>query len=111
MLPVTNFNSGFKYLREVDLETRDKIAILLENKTPGLGGYRQIAANYGMEEYQVKGLENSHHAGQDVMEFLQGSNTNLTVYIFCKKLKEDSMKRLDIVTVLEDHLSIEKESK
>ena len=64
-----------------------------------------------MKQYQVKGLENSRHPGQDVLEFLRGSNTKLTVYNFCKKLKEDSMKRFDIVTVLEDHLSIEKESK
>ena len=64
-----------------------------------------------MKEYQVRGLENSSQPGQDVMEFLQGSNTNLTAYSFCKKLKEDNMKRFDIVRVLENHLSIEKESK
>ena len=63
-----------------------------------------------MKEYQVRGLENSSQPGQDVMEFLRGSNTNLTVYSFCKKLKGDNMKRFDIVRVLENHLSIEKES-
>ena len=103
--------SGLKYLREVDLDTRDEIATLLQEKIPGLGGYRQIAADYGMKEYQVRGLENSNQPGQDVMEFLRGSNTNLTVYSFCKKLKEDKIKRFDIVRVLENHLSIEKESK
>ena len=60
-----------------------------------------------MEEHLVRGLKNSRQPGQDVMEFLRGSNTNLTVYSFCKKLKEDKMKRFDIVGVLEDHLSIE----
>ena len=64
-----------------------------------------------MKEYQVRGLENSRQPGQDVMEFLRGSNTNLTVYSFCKKFKEDNMKRFDIVRILEDHLSIEKERK
>ena len=77
---------------------------------PAFGGYRQIAADYGMKEQEVRGLENSRQPGQDVLEFLRGSNTNLTVYSFCKKLKEDNMKRFDIVRVLEDHLSIEKES-
>ena len=64
-----------------------------------------------MQEHEVRGLENSRQPGQDVMEFLRGSKTNLTVYSFCKKLKEDNMKRFDIVGVLENHLSIEKESK
>lgn len=100
-----------KYLREVELGTRDEIAIRLEHKTPGLGGYRQLAANYRMKEYEVRSLENSRQPGQDVLEFLRGSNTDLTVYSFCKKLKEDNMKRFDIVKVLENHLSIEKESK
>ena len=64
-----------------------------------------------MKEYEVKGLKNSPQPGQDVLEFLQGSNTELTVYSFCKKLKEDNMKRFDIVKVLENHLSIEEEGK
>ena len=64
-----------------------------------------------MKDYEVKGLENSRQPGQDVLEFLQGTNPELTVYHFCKKLKEDNMKRFDIVRVLENHLSIEKESK
>jgi len=100
-----------KYLREVDLDTRDKIAILLEDKTPGLGGCRQIAAKYGMEEHLVRGLANLRQSGNAVLEFLRGSKPDLTVYSFCKTLKEDNMNRCDIVMVLEDHLSIEKESK
>jgi len=111
ILPITNFNSGLKYLREVDLDTRDKIAILLEDKTPGLGGCRQIAAKYGMEEHLVRGLANLRQSGNAVLEFLRGSKPDLTVYSFCKTLKEDNMNRCDIVMVLEDHLSIEKESK
>ena len=111
LLLVTNFNSGLKYLREVEFGTRDEIAKRLEIKTHGLGGYRELAAYYGMKDYEVKGLENSRQPGQDVLEFLQGTNPELTVYHFCKKLKEDNMKRFDIVRVLENHLSIEKESK
>lgn len=92
----------------LDYETRDEIASLLEDRTPGLGGYRQIATKYGMKEHQVRGLANSPQPGHAVLEFLRGSKPDLTVYSFCKILKEDNMKRFDIVRVLEDHLSIEK---
>lgn len=102
--------AGLKYLSEVDLDTQEKIATHLENRTPGLGGWRQIAAEYGMEKHQIRGLENARQPGQEVMEFLLGSNPDLTVYSFCKRLKEDNMNRLDIVKLLEGHLSIKKES-
>ena len=47
--------------------------------------------------------------GQEVLEYISASQPDLTVYSFCKKLKEDNMKRFDIVKILEGHLSIEKE--
>ena len=60
-----------------------------------------------MEEHKIRALENNQQPGQQVMEFLGGFKPNLTVYSFCKTLKEDKMKRLDIVTVrLEDHLTV-----
>lgn len=103
-----NFNVGLKNLNEVDnLETRDEIASLLEERTPGLGGYRQLAVEYGMKKHEVRGLKNLDRPGQEVMEFLDGSKPDLTVYSFCKMLKGDNMKRFDIVKVLEDHLLIE----
>ena len=110
-MSVTNCNSGLKYLREVDLGTLDEIAIRLDEKIPGLGYYRQVAANYGVNEHDIRALDNSRQPGKDVLDFLLGSNPNLTVYSFCKKLKEDHLKRFDIVRILEGHLSIEKESK
>lgn len=105
---MTNFIVGLKNLNEVDdLETQDEIASLLEERTPGLGGYRQMAAEYRMKKHEIKGLENSGRPGQEVMEFLHGSKPDLTVYSFCKMLKGDNMKRFDIVNILEDHLSIQ----
>ena len=105
---MTNFNVGLKNLNEVDnLETRDQIDSLLEEKTPGLGDYRRIAEEYGMKKHEVQALKNSNQPGQGVMEFLHGSKPDLTVYSFCKMLKGDNMKRFDIVKILEDHLSIQ----
>lgn len=69
-----------------------------------------MAAKYGMEEHKIRGLANTLEPGREVMEFLLASKPDLTVYSFCKKLKEENMKRFDIVKVLEGHLSIKKES-
>lgn len=40
------------------------------------------------------------------MEFLMGSKPDLTVYSFCKVLKDDKIERFDIVKLLEDHFLI-----
>lgn len=96
--------TGPKLLQEVDLDTRDHIASLLENKRYSLGGCRQVATKYGMKEDKITSLDNSKEPGKDVMEFLSGSKPNLTVYNFCKVLKEDNIERFDIAKLLEDHL-------
>ncbi|KAL9971592.1 hypothetical protein ACROYT_G017772 [Oculina patagonica] len=95
-----------KLLQEVDLNTRDKIACLLENKRYSLGGCRQVADKYGMKEDKIGALDNSREPGKDVMEFLMGSKPDLTVYSFCKVMKEDKIERFDIAKLLEDHLLI-----
>ena len=98
--------TGPKLLQEVDLNTRDQVASLLENKRYSLGGCRQVAARYGMKEDKIGALANSRDPGKDVMEFLMGSKPNLTVYSFCKVLKEDKIERFDIAKLLENHLLI-----
>jgi len=92
-----------KLLTELDIDTRDEVASLLENKLFGLGGCRQVAAKYGMKNHQIGALNNSEQPGQDVMEFLEGKKPNLTVYSFCKTLKENNIERFDIVKILENH--------
>ena len=52
-------------------------------------------------------LDNSKEPGKDVMEFLMGSKPDLTVYSFCKVLKEDKIERFDIAKLLEKHLLIQ----
>ena len=98
--------SGPKLLADVDICTRDKIALLLENKRYSLGGCRDVAAKYAMEDHKIGALSNSKEPGKDVMEFLMGSKPNLTVYDFCKFLKGNEMRRLDVVKILEDHFLV-----
>jgi len=95
-----------KLLAELDISTRDDVASLLENKRFSLGGYRQVAAKFGMKDRQIEALDNSKEPGKDLMEFLLGSKPNLTVYSFCKTLKEDKIERCDIVKFLESHFLI-----
>ena len=59
-----------------------------------------------MKEDKIGALDNSKEPGNDVMEYLMGSKPDLTVYSFCKILKEDKIERFDIVKLLEDHLLI-----
>lgn len=59
-----------------------------------------------MNEDKIGALDNSKEPGKDVMEFLMGSKPDLTVYSFCKVLKQDNIKRIDIVKLLEEHLLI-----
>ena len=103
--------AGLKYLSEVDFVTREEIATYLEDETPDLVGWRQIADKYKMKKHQIKALVNKQQPGLQVLDYLGGSNPDLTVYSFCKTLKEDNMKRFDIVKVLEGHLSIKEEGR
>ncbi|XP_022810187.1 uncharacterized protein LOC111347188 [Stylophora pistillata] len=109
VIPVESRNGmRTKLLQEVDLYTRDEVACLLENSRYGLGGWKQVAAEYGMKESDIEGLANSRERGKDVMEFLRGSKPNLTVYSFCKVLKKPKIGRFDIVKLLEGHFLLEK---
>ena len=55
-----------------------------------------------MSDMGIRSLDGSHEAGIGVIEYLKSYNPKLTVYEFCKSLKE--MKRNDIVDILSDHL-------
>lgn len=63
-----------------------------------------------MQDNRIAALDNSKEPGKDVLEFLMGTKPNLTVYSFCKVLKEDILSRFDIAKLLEDHLLIRKDS-
>lgn len=98
--------SGLKLLAELDINTRDEVAVLLESKRSILRGYRHVAAKFGMKKQQIVALDSYKEPGKDVMAFLEGSQPDLTVYSFCKALKEDKIGRFDIVKILENHFLI-----
>jgi len=98
--------SAYKCLKDVDLNTQDRIEDLLTQKSFGSGGWRQIAFKYEMDQLKIKSLENDPEPGKKTLEYLRTSNPDLKVYDFCKTLKEHNIRRLDIVKELLGHLSV-----
>ena len=66
----------------------------------------QVACKYKMDQLNVSLMKGSQDAGARVVDFLKAQNPELTVYDFCKTLKEHNIRRLDIVQELLSHLSL-----
>ena len=106
--PSLIFTSGPKCLSEVDFFTMDCVPTLLGSKKTGLGDWRGIGSKYGMKRYKIDNLANAapDERGRAVLEFLQTSMPDLTVFDFCKTLKAETFKRFDIVKKLKDHFLV-----
>jgi len=98
--------SAYKYLKDIHLETRDRIANYLNQERSDFAGWRQVVTKYGMDQVKIKFLENDPEAGEKTLDYLHAINPDLTVYDFCKTLKEHSIRRHDIVNELQGHLSV-----
>lgn len=102
--------SGLKRLAELDLSIMDRVALLLETRKHGCGDWRRIGSIYNMEDPGIAALANAPlnagDRGKAVLDFVKATMPNLTVYEFCKTLKEDNFKRLDIVEELENHFLV-----
>ena len=96
------------YLTDVqqeDFQTYERVGHLLSQKKYGQGGWREVAHKYGMDQSCIDALENDPEAGSKTLGFLEAAVPELTVYDFCKTLKEHHIRRLDIVQELENHFS------
>jgi len=98
--------SAYKYLKDIDLETRDRIANYLNQERYGFEGWRQVVTKYGMDQFKMKFLENDPVAGEKTLDYLHAINPDLTVYDFCKTLKEHSIGHLYFLNELRGHLSV-----
>ena len=59
-----------------------------------------------MEKVERDSLEGSPDAGKTTIGYVKAFNPDLTVYEFCKTLKERNIRRFDIVKELLGHLSV-----
>ena len=98
--------SAYKYLKDIDFDTENHIGMLLTQTSTVVAGWKQIASKYGMDKLKIKSLGNDPEPGKRTLEYLVSRNPNLTVYDFCKTLKEHDIGRLDIVDALRGHLSV-----
>ena len=107
--PSLIFVSGPKCLSEVNSYNTDSVPSLLGSEKRGSGNWRGILFKYGMKDHEIDDLANlsSSERGREVLAFLKTSQPSLTVYNFCRTLKEEAFKRFDIVKILENHFLVE----
>ena len=98
----------YKSLTDVhrqDFQTYERVGCLLSQKIHGLGGWWEVAHKYKMDQVHIDDLRNDPEAGSKTLGFLGSAVPELTVYDFCKTLKERHIRRLDIVQELQNHFS------
>ena len=96
---------GFKYLTEVfgdNLNIQEGVGKRLQKAVPDAGGWKEVAHKYKMTEESRDALEGCQERGKGVIDYLKTAHPELTVYEFCKYLKD--IKRNDIIIALSDHL-------
>ena len=77
------------------------MANLLRKEVEGIAGYKHVAFHYEMD---IDVLEQCPNPGEGVIVKLEATYPDLTVYHFCKVLKNIKIRRLDIVNELKGHL-------
>jgi len=99
-------SSDYKCLRQVDYNTQSKVETLLTKNLVGSGGWKQVAIKYGMDEVGRGWIEMRPDAGKIIIGYINATQPDLTVYEFCKTLKEPNIRRFDVVKELLGHLSV-----
>ncbi|XP_068702578.1 uncharacterized protein [Montipora foliosa] len=88
---------------EQSLDTQRTVENLLCKEIMRCRAWEQVAFKYKMDLNYLNS-KRSGDQGEEVIAYLKASNPNLSVYNFCKTLKEDSIRRLDIVDELSSYL-------
>ncbi|XP_044176517.1 uncharacterized protein LOC114972098 isoform X1 [Acropora millepora] len=83
------------------LYLKNKVANLLRKKVENIAGYKHVAFHYQMD---IDVLEQCQNPGEGVIDKFEATYPDLTVYHFCKVLKNIKIRRLDIVNELKGHL-------
>lgn len=96
----------YKRLIDIDFETIHWIGTRLIQTSSDFRGWLKVLGKYKMRPLSMKPLMVDPEAGAKTLEYLQARHPDLTVYDFCKTLKEQSIRRLDIVRKLQEHLSV-----
>ena len=94
---------GYKLLTELNIDSQNEIKLRLQNNTPGVKNWKNVGENYGMSPIQLGAIALDQDRADHVIQYIFTSHPKLTVYDFCKYLKE--INRNDIVEQLRDDLT------
>ena len=90
---------GYRKLSEVfesDLHLKETVANLLEKETTTYRkAYKHVALHFNLKDFDY--FERRNNPGEDVLDHLEACYPDLTVYRFCKVLRGNNIRRLDIV--------------
>ncbi|XP_068720298.1 uncharacterized protein [Montipora capricornis] len=97
---------GYRLLKDVfdrSINTKQRVENQLCQEVNKCKAWERVAFKYKMD---LDSLKISENPGEEVIACLKTSNPSLTVYHFCKTLKEENIRRLDIVDVLSADLFV-----
>ena len=87
------------------MNLKEAVANLLEKETTACRkAYKHVAFHYNMKGIDHLEVQRKTRPGEDVLVYLETALPDLTVYHFCKVLKGENIRRLDIVKKLVDYL-------
>ena len=86
-----------------DFRLKDTVANLLDKETTACRkAFKHFALRFNLKDFYY--FERSRNPGEDVLNYLAARYPDLTVYRFCKVLKDNNIRRLDIVNKLVGYL-------
>lgn len=92
-------------LSKLPLDVEEMVGKELSLEVVGTKAWKFLADHYKMERTNINLLEKEKLPGVATIEHIKTVAPDLTVYNFCKTLKQHNIRRLDIVQRLKGHLS------
>ena len=88
-----------------DASSLQKISECLDTALAGVGNYREVAQNYGLDFYKISAVLEKNHRGPTtaLIEWLAATRPELTVQEFAAVVRENA-EREDVATKLEAYM-------
>ncbi|XP_015749786.1 PREDICTED: uncharacterized protein LOC107329628 [Acropora digitifera] len=96
---------SYTQLSDLPLDAEEMVGKELSLELGGKKAWKFLADHYKMERTYRNLLEKEKLPGVDIIHHIKAVAPDLTVYNFCKTLKQHNIRRLDIVKRLKGHLS------
>ncbi|XP_044173316.1 uncharacterized protein LOC114949063 isoform X3 [Acropora millepora] len=97
--------TGYTLLSKLSLDVEEWVGKELSVELGGNKAWKFLADHYKMERTNINLLKKKMLPGVATIDHIKAVAPDLTVYNFCKTLKQHNIRRLDIVQRLKGHLS------